>query len=894
MSMRGFGYAVLAAVAMGLVVPSKGQAVPEEKADTARIDRLLGQMTLEEKMNLIRGGLESADVYPGQAGYLPGVPRLGVPSLRMADGPPGVLTRVAGQAETATMGVAATFSVKDAEENGATIGRDARSLGIDVILQPFINMDRDLTFDRAYNTFGEDPYLSGRMGAAEIRGAQAQDVMAMAKHFIGYDSNSYSTVIDPQTMHEVYLQPFAAAVEAGVSSVMCSYNRVNGPFACDNADTQKKLLKGELGFKGFITSDWGAVHSVLFINHGLDMEMPGAAYPGSPFAGFMSNFFVTKTVKEDLPPMDVKSLAGILGGTIPEEPPAPSMDLNAFPRDNDHTTMEAALKDGTVTEATITAAARRVLYEMDRFGYLDGKQKHTITPQDIEANAAVIEKTAEDAAVLLKNDEVLPLKASDLGSLAMIGPTAGQIASIGTFGERSPGLTERQVGPLEALQKLAPGARVTFAVDDDMTGTTVPAAALSHDGKPGLLRVGGSVDATLDFTKSNGKALAPDSTTSWTGEISVPSEGDYWLYLQALGTRAKISVDGTEIGRTGATYGTVHGDIQHATQDNGLPTTDGLDNVRRSVHLAAGKHKLLVELAPDTSKAPVQVRLNWMTPDARKAAHDAAIAAAKSAKTAVVFLWTRGKPVFALPGEQDKLVEEIAAVNPNTIVVLNTSQPVAMPWVGKVKGVLEMWWTGDEGGWATARLLLGKANPAGRLPMTWGRRLEDYPATDPAHPERSDKGVDGKTTYSEGVLVGYRWFDAQKIAPLYPFGYGLSYTRFAYSDVKTVADADGGATVSVKVKNVGMVAGDEVPQVYLEAPATASMIGGAQFAPRTLVAFDRITLAVGEEKTVTMKIAPRAFQYWATGDDKWVKPAGFRKLWVGGSSRDLRLSAEVR
>jgi beta-glucosidase len=158
MLMRGYGYAVLATMAIGLVAPCKGQAVPEEKANTARIDRLLGQMTLEEKMGLIRGGLEPADVYQGQAGYLPGVPRLGVPSLRMADGPPGVLTRVAGQAETATMGVAATFSVKDAEANGATIGRDARSLGIDVILQPFINIDRDLTFDRAYNTFGEDPF----------------------------------------------------------------------------------------------------------------------------------------------------------------------------------------------------------------------------------------------------------------------------------------------------------------------------------------------------------------------------------------------------------------------------------------------------------------------------------------------------------------------------------------------------------------------------------------------------------------------------------------------------------------------------------------------------------------------------------------------------------------
>ncbi len=891
MFLRGIGLSVVVS-AMGMMAHGSAQAVPAEKADSARIERLLGQMTLEEKMDLIRGGIEPAKVYQGQAGYLPGVPRLGVPSLRMADGPPGVLTRVAGQAETATMGVAATFSVKDAEANGATIGRDARSLGIDVILQPFINIDRDLEFARAYNTFGEDPFLSGQMGAAEIRGAQAQDVMAMAKHYIGYDSDAYNTVIDQQTLHEVYLQPFAAAVDAGVSSVMCSYNRINGPFACDNAETLQGMLKGELGFKGFVTSDWGAVHSVLFINHGMDMEMPGAAYPGSPFVGLMNNFFVTKTVAVEKKEPDLNALLGMLGGTIPEEPKPAAGAMGAFPTDNDHTTMEAALKNGTVTEATITAAARRVLYEMDRFGYLDGKQKHTVTPQDVEANAKVIEKTAEDAAVLLKNEGVLPLKEEELDSIAMIGPTAGQVAAIGTFGERSPGMVERQVSPVEALKKLAPGAKVTFAVDDDMTGTTVPAGMLSHDGKPGLMRASGGVDATLNFTKSNGKALAADTTTSWSGELEVPSDGEYWLYLQALGTRARMSVDGKELGRTGATLGTVHGDVQHATQDNGLPTTDGLDNVRRAIQLTAGKHKLMVEVSPDTSHAPVQVRLNWMTPAARAAAHDAAIDAARHAKTAVVFLWTRGKPVFGLPGQQDKLVEEIAAVNKNVIVVLNTSQPVAMPWIDKVKGVLEMWWPGDEGGWSTAKLLLGKANPAGRLPVTWGKRLEDYPATDPAHPERSAKGVDGKTTYSEGVLVGYRWFDAQKIEPLYAFGHGLSYTKFGYSEMKAVADADGGATVTVKVKNEGKVVGDEVPQVYLEAPSAA--IGGVQFAPQTLAAFDRVTLAPGEEKTVTLKVEPRAFEYWSVAKKAWVKPEGERRLWVGASERDLKLSAEVR
>jgi beta-glucosidase len=460
-AMRNQWLTVLLSLSITSVV-SLGQAVPADKANDARVDELLHQLTLEEKMDLIRGAPEDPAVYQGQAGYLPGVPRLHIPSLRFADGPPGLLTRVPAQAETATMGVAATFSVKDAEANGVVIGREARSLGIDVVLQPFINIDRDITFARGYNTFGEDPMLTGAMGTAEIRGAQAQDVMAQAKHYVGYDTDSYNVFVDQQTLHEVYVAPFAEAVKAGVSSVMCSYNHINGPFACGNADTLKTILKGEIGFKGFVTSDWGGVHSVTFINQGLDMEMPGSVPPDSPFAAMMHTFFQTSPASTAPPSKpNEAALAGMLGGSIPEEPVGGGMDLSAFPRDSDSKTMRGALKDGTVTEATITAAARRVLYEIDRFGYLDGKQKHTVTPQDIEKNADVIRKTAEDAAVLLKNDRALPLKPDDLKSLAFIGPGAGQVAAIGTFGERSGGLTERQIGPLDALKKTAPEAHVT-------------------------------------------------------------------------------------------------------------------------------------------------------------------------------------------------------------------------------------------------------------------------------------------------------------------------------------------------------------------------------------------------------------------------------------------------
>jgi len=225
-SVAALGVALLTSA--GLSAAQK--SVPVVTGD-ARVDKLLSQLTLDEKLTLIHGTQEDPAVYQGQAGYLAGIPRLGIPGLRFADGPPGVLTRHPSQAETATMGVAATFSAKDAELNGAVIGREARALGIDVALQPFVNIDRDLEFERGYNTFGEDPFLTGEMGAAEIRGIQSQHVMAQVKHFVGYDSDAPNVWIDDQTLHEVYAAPFAAAVQAGVASLMCSYNRLNGTFA---------------------------------------------------------------------------------------------------------------------------------------------------------------------------------------------------------------------------------------------------------------------------------------------------------------------------------------------------------------------------------------------------------------------------------------------------------------------------------------------------------------------------------------------------------------------------------------------------------------------------------------------------------------------------------------
>jgi len=894
-AIRGAALLLCATMVLTQSASVKAQSVPVVTGDT-RVDKLLSQMSLKEKLAVIHGTHEDPAVYQGQAGYLGGIPRLGIPGMRFSDGPPGVLTRHPSEAETATMGVAATFNTKMAEENGLVIGREDRALGIDVSLQPFVNIDRDLEFGRGFNTFGEDPFLTSEMGVAEVKGIQSQHVMAQIKHFVGYDSDGTSTYIDDQTLHEVYVAPFDAAIKrADVSSIMCSYNRLNGTFACGNKDSLSTILRDQIGFKGFVTSDWGAVHAVDFINAGLDMEMPGETTPGAAFN--IPSFFDLLPAPPPPPPAKAGSgmddMMAMFGGHIPEEPTPERGSMGDFGVKLNPEKMTEALKDGSVNEATITRAAGRVLYEEVRFGYLDGQSKHDVTAQAIEANAKIIEKTGEEAAVLLKNDGgVLPLKAAELDSVVLIGPTAAQVDAIGINGERSVGIPSRQVGPYDALKKITGNGSIQLAVNDDMTGTMVPASALNHDGKPGLVRSGAGTDQTdaqLNFTAGN--ALPPNSKVTWKGTLTPPHAGSYWLYLQAMGTNANIRIDGKMLARTGAFQGGVHGDILQANQDNVVPTPDGLDNVRRAVELTAGPHAIEISTSPDSSNSPVQVRLNWYTPEQRKADHEAAIAAAKNAKVAVVFVWTRLTPVFGLPGEQNKLVEEVAAANPNTIVVLNTSQPVALPWIGKVKAVLQMWWPGDEGGWATANLLAGKTSPAGRLPVTWAKALTDYAATDPKHPERSMKGVDGKTTYTEGVNVGYRWFDKEGIAPLFAFGHGLSYTTFEYSGLKVDKASDGGLDVSVRINNNGSVDSDEVPQVYLGAPSDVPE--GVQFPVRALAAFDRVHIAAGESKTVTLHVAPRQLQYWSTKNKAWQTATGKRTVSVGASSRDLRVEQTI-
>ena len=813
-------------------------------------------MTLEEKLSLVHGVRDPDEL--GEAGYWPGLPRLGIPPLRLVDGAGGINVNQESTSLPAPVALAATFNGEAARLYGMIMAREAKVLGQDVLLAPHINIVRDPLFRRNHTSLSEDPYLTAQLASSEIAGIQSQGILAQVKHLAGYNGSD-NVWVDERTLREIYLPAFNAAVEAGVASVMCAYNRINGPWACENGNLQNGILREAWGYGGFVTSDWGAVHSPLAITQGLDLEMPGREIAGRP------------------------------GG----------------PQFTD--ALKAAVRTGAVPVSAIDRALTRMLVQMDRFHLLDGKPPARPQVIDVEAHAQIARKIATQGAVLLKNDTgVLPLTAEDLTSLALIGPTAGQLAA-GFLGARAYGFENRLVSPLDALRRLCPRAKIAYAVGVDLTGVAIPGSALSHDGRPGLVRRSGAgqsgparVDEAVDFRGSS--ALATGADYSWAGVLTVPLAGDYTLMVQPVLTGGSegggtVVIDGLMVAGTG---GPGFGGSGMVTKkwSSLLPTIDGRDNGRGTIRLTTGPHQLVLT-ASSIGQGPLSIRFAWITPQFRRESIEAVVAVAKAARTAAVFAWNGMGGSFSLPEDQDELIEKVAAANPRTVVILNSGGPVEMPWKDKVRGILEMWYPGQEGGWATADLVLGYANPSGRLPVTFPANLEDAPARAAGHPERLAPSQQPpppsgtvpnapRVIYSEGIAVGYRWYDQQHIEPLFPFGDGLSYTRFEYSglSVKRVTNS---FDVTFTVRNAGPRDGAEVPQAYL-GPVEGAPV---PMVPKSLVGFRRIELPPGHAASLTFHINSRQLSYWSTDTHKWITARGKRQILVGASSRDIRLESTM-
>jgi beta-glucosidase len=817
------------ALALPALASAPGAASPREAAIDARVDLLLKKLSLEEKIALLSGtGFDTRSVE-----------RLEIGGLHMSDGPVGVRTGKA-TAWPSSISTAASFDPDLVRRIGAAIAREAKAKGKNVVLGPCVNIQRVPQGGRNFESYGEDPYLDARMAVAYIEGMQSEGVAATVKHYAlnnqEYERDTIDVQADERTIREIYLPQFEAAVkEAGVQAVMCSYNKLNGPWACENPWLLTDVLKKEWGFRGLVMSDWGATHSTAkALDAGLDLEMPDGQH------------------------------------------------LN-------EAKVKAALAAGELDEATIDEAVRRQLRVQAALGWLDRPLDEGAL--DTPAHRALDREAAAAGMVLLKNEgALLPLDSKTLRTVAVIGPNAA-FARTGGGGSAyvSPIYA---VTPLEGIEeRLGAGVKVDYAPGATFEGDLkpVPGSALrppagrsekqgllgeyfgneEWKGEPSLVRVDPEIDWDWGPGGPGGWDRVDHFSIRWTGTITAPETGRY-----ALGV---TSDDGSWLYLDG-----------QLVVDNG--GQHGMNARSKTVELRAGEpHEIRLDM--NELGGGAGVILGWQKVEGDPI--DVAVAKARGADVALVFVGHtnsietegRDRETLELPENQVKLLRAVAAANPKTVVVLNTGAPVLVEgWRGEVPALLETWFAGSETGHAVADVLFGDADPAGRLPMTWPKRWEDAPAYG-HYP-----GADGKVSYAEGILVGYRYYDTKKIEPRFAFGYGLSYTTFEYSDLTAapVAGQPWQVEVAFGVKNTGARAGAEVAQVYVH-DAQSSVPRPEQ----ELKGFRRLSLKPGEAREVRLVLDERAFSFFDPTKKAWVAEPGDFEIRVGGSSRRIHLRRTV-
>jgi beta-glucosidase len=800
-------------------------------ADTeARADSLLKKLTLEEKIDLI-GGVDDF--------YIRANEKIGLPRLKMADGPVGV--RSYGPSTVfGGIGLAATWDPELATRIGATIGQDARARGVHFMLGPGVNIYRAPMNGRNFEYFGEDPFLSARIAVAYINGMQKQGVSATIKHFMGnnseFDRHNTDSIIDERTMREIYLPVFEAAVkEAHVGSIMDSYNLTNDLHMSQNGALNTDLVKKEWGFPGIMMSDWDSTYdAVAAANGGLDLEMPSGK--------FMN--------RENLLP---------------------------------------AIKAGKVNEATIDDKVRRILRTAIQFGWLDHDQTDLSIPLMNTAGKQAALEAARSGMVLLKNDgNLLPLEKGSIKSIAVIGPDAYPAQPGGGGSAEAKPFTP--VSYLEGIVNyLGDGAKVYYSrgvptLDDlskQMEFTTLASGGekglkteifnnADLSGQPAILRT----DKYVYYEPARGgKGADSNVSIRWTGFFTPSTPGQYLAFVQGPGENGgyRLYID------------------QKLVLDNWKQWYAFVGQA--PVTLNEGPHQIELDYYAKIGWGKTTANLGIVRPETLFTAEAKSLAARVDTVIVtpgfdVASEGESGDRTFQLLPGQDELINQIAAVNKRTIVVLTSGGGVDMSaWVDRVPALLEAWYPGQEGGTAVSQLLFGDVNPSGRLPISMERRWEDNAAHDNYYPKDGSKKVE----YTEGVFVGYRHFDRATVKPLFAFGYGLSYTLFAYKNLTiSPPSADEQVSVAFDITNIGTRAGAEVAEVFV----------GDHHAPvprpvKELKGFTKVNLNPGETRNVTVKLDRRAFSYYDVKNHKWTVAPGDFDLFVARSAVDIELTGKV-
>ena len=817
------GLSILGLAAINFSIALLGRAESEDQ----RVEKLLGQMTLEEKLDYI-GGINAMSIRP--------IPRLSLPEIRMSDGPLGVRQDKPSTRYPAGIALAASWNRDLAQWEGVSIARDCRARGIHVLLAPGVNINRLPICGRNFEYLsGEDPYLASELVVPFIRGVQSQGVTATVKHFAANNQEinrrTINVIVSERALREIYLPAFEAAVRiAKVGAVMDAYNKVNGDYCTENSFLNSSVLKTEWGFDGVLMSDWGATHSALGpARAGLDLEMPSGSW------------------------MNAKNL-------LP------------------------AIRAGDITEKQIDEKVRRILRMIVRMGYLDRPQRDSSIPENNPESGRAALAVAEEGIVLLKNEKnILPLDRTRIKKIAVLGPDAhpGVPAGWGSsyvnpyyavsvldglVNNRGPGMAVDYYGVgvgnfgtsnfkhEDRLGNLAEGLRGEYFSNLTFSG----AAIIDRD------------DRRIDFdwwaNDSAHGGLPAQFTVRWTGLIQSNSSS-----LHVFRARADSGI--------------------RVFLDDKLIIDDWSDHAARpdvsTRFLEAGRnYRLRVEYKNSGGGGAV-AQFGWDSlevPDVIRE-YDAAI---------VCVGFDNGNEgegsdrTFELPDGQDDLVAGVADKNPRTIVVINSGGNIDMRhWLEKVPVLLHAWYPGQEGGNALAKILFGDVDPSAKLPVTFEANKNDNPAFE-SYP--SDEGGES-VHYDEGIFVGYRGYDHLGIEPMFPFGFGLSYTRFEYSDLRIErGDPENpwNLKVSFEIRNVGDRAGAEVAQLYVSAAQPS-----VERPVRELKGFAKVFLLPGESKQTTLSLDRRSFSYFDSRTSHWRADPGWYEISVGASSRDLRIKRSL-
>lgn len=803
-----------------------------------RIDDIIGRMTLEEKVRMCFGGTQ-----PGVV-MVPGVPRLGIPPIYGSDGPRGVAAAPAGTSFPTGIGLAASWDPGLLKSAGAVIGQEARSLGITMIFGPAINIDRDPLDGRFFEYYTEDPYLNAQLAPDFVEGLQSQRVASVVKHFCcnnrEWNRDLYMSNVDERALREIYLPGFKGAIETGDAwAVMTAANGINGEYAAANKPLITDVLRDDWGFKGIVLTDFNQARGTLAsARAGLDVGMPWGDWNTTSFG-------------------------------------KPLME---------------AVENGQIPESMIDEKVRHILWVMDKVGLLDGVAPATGGSINTTEHQAVALRAAEESLVLLKNDnQVLPLDARKLRKIVVLGPNADRKLCKGGYGGSSGVQAAFEVTALDGLRQRLKGIADVEYIDFEEAGEFEPIAQKYwqpvNDVRgmkaeyynddvptPALVRVEPQVNFTWEMRSPDPAKVHSDGFHAHFSGTLVPTESGYYTMRLTGEDTSILKIDNNPVIR--------NLEVGHAQTGTAI------------VHLEAGK-PYRVEIEYHALKGDASLRLEWALPrtEAEWQRDLETLKPKLAAADAVIFVggWGHGldtegadRQNMDFPTGQQEMIHRIASLNPHTIVVLIHGSPFNVDgWINSVPAVLDAFYPGMEGGTAIAEALLGDINPGGKLSFTWPKKLSDSPSHAIGTEDMNN------VNYKEGVFVGYRYYDTYHIEPQFPFGYGLSYSTFHYSDLKVLRKGSD-ESVTFNLENTSGRKGTEIVQLYVGAPQDS-----VQRPIHELKGFARVSLSPHETKTVQMMLHPKDFAYWDESSHGWKVLPGHYNIEIGDSSRDILLTSPL-